>query len=509
MLRKPISFVAVALMLSGLAGLLTGAPAQGQAPQPQAMPGEPASYRDVVKKVLPTVVSIDTRGKMLAQEKSAPKQPQFDDSRIPEPFRKLFEEFAQPGLTWNFFKEYQGPLTMPDSPRRGFGSGFIVDPKGVIMTNYHVVKDAEQVVVQLHDGRRFTAKGVASDPKTDLAIVRIEAKEPLPYLQWGNSDAMEIGDRVLAVGAPFGLRGSVSAGIISGKSRNLGMNPYDDFLQTDAAINPGNSGGPLVNLQGQVVGIDTAIKSQSGGSQGVGLAIGSNMARTIEKQLTHQGQVHRGYLGVKIQNLSPEAAAHLGIPNHAGVVVAQVMDGAPAARAGLRAGDIITSLAGSTVKDARDLQRMAADRSPGKPVEVTVMRDGKEMRFQIAVEEQPRELGSTRTPATAEPREDHPETYLNKIGIGLGNMTPALAQQFGYKDQTGVVITRVEPGSLAAEAGLERGELIVKVDKAPVHSAAEAQQALEKAELGKGILLQVRGPQTGVSYLVLQSTSGQ
>jgi serine protease Do len=299
----------------------------------------------------------------------------------------------------------------------------------------------------------------------------------------------------------------VSAGIISGKARELGISAFDDFLQTDAAINPGNSGGPLVNLEGRVVGINTAIRSHSGGSQGVGLAIASNAAKTIVDQLIHQGAVHRAYLGIQIQTLAPEVATRLQVPNHVGVVVAKVLDNSPAAHAGLQPGDVITAVANAAVAEPQALQRKIASLPAGKTVEVTVYRDGQEKRLSVTVQESPASAGppATRTPVT--PSDHAPGLRMNKLGIEFKDLTPALAQQFGHAENTGAFIATVDPGSLAAEAGLQRGMLVVKVDRNPVHSAAEAKKALETDSLEKGILLQVKTPDQAMAYVMIQATA--
>jgi serine protease Do len=518
MLRKRIAVVCLVLALGASGGAIAlsrvhaqPGPVQGLARRlaPLVIPREPLSYRDVVKQVLPAVVSIETKGKALAQRKiDIPRSNYFNDPRIPDDFRKLFEEFQnQPGNTWRFFQEFQDAI--PDLPHRGSGSGFVVDPKGIILTNYHVVKDADQVVVHLHDGRKFVSRDIKSDPKTDLAVVRVQTKESLPHLEWGNSDAMEIGDRVLAVGSPFGLNGSVSAGIVSGKGRTLGISAFDDFLQTDAAINPGNSGGPLINLEGRVVGINTAIKSQSGGSQGVGLAITSNAAKTIVDQLIHHGAVHRGYLGVQIRALAPDVATRLGIPRQVGVVVAKVVDNSPAARAGIQAGDVITALAKSPVAEPQALQRIVAAQPTGKTVEITVFRDGQEKRVSATVEEQPGSDGAALTPTPVTPRDNSSAMRLGRIGIEVSDLTPALAKRFGHTEKTGALITKVDPGNLAAEAGLERGTLIVKVNNTAIHSATEGKQAMERASLQDGILMQVKTPDQAVGYVMIQASEGR
>jgi serine protease Do len=284
-----------------------------------------------------------------------------------------------------------------DSAAIGFGSGFLIDPTGIILTNNHVVDGADRLEVTLMDGRKFISRDIKTDAKTDLAIVRIAPKKDLPYLELGDSDAMEIGDRVLAVGAPYGLTGSVTAGIISAKNRNLRVNMYEDFLQTDAAINPGNSGGPLVNLEGKVIGINSAIKSRSGGFQGIGLAIASNMVRKVKDQLLKEGVVRRGYLGVQVKDVdNEELATKLGLKETAGVVIETIFDDTPSARAGLKKGDVILKLGGKAIKNSRSLQSAVSDLPLGKPVTVEIFRDGDAQTKDVTIEEQPQDYGTRR-----------------------------------------------------------------------------------------------------------------
>jgi len=491
--------VLVGLLSAGGLGTYVAAPLlQGQAPVGNVVvaPREPNSFRDVVKKILPAVVSIETKAKVAKNKPAstpAPKRRLPDNLQVPEEFRRFFEGLDE--------------LEIPDRvPAHGFGSGFIVDPKGVILTNHHVVNGADEVEIQLMDGRKFTSKDIKSDPKTDLAIVRIEAKGNLPYLELGDSDNMEIGDRVLAAGAPFGLKGSVSAGIVSAKGRNgLNMNMYEDFLQTDAAINPGNSGGPLVNLEGKVVGINSMIKTQSGGFQGVGLAISSNLVKSIMSQLLTNGTVKRGYLGIQIKDLDdPDLAARLGVKDH-GVLVAQVFDKAPASKAGIKAGDVISAVGGKPIKDSKELQRQVAGMPLGKPVDVTVVRDGKEKTLQVTVENQPDDFGSARVPVPRTPKREQNPTSLGKLGAEVIDLTPDMAEQLGYKEQQkGAVVSQVERGSAAEDAGLRRGMLITKVEKQPVESAAAVKEALDKASMDKGVLVQVESPQGGTGYILLK-----
>jgi serine protease Do len=488
----------VLVLVAAVGSYVAGPLLLGQTPSSgvRATVLEPVSFREVAKKVLPAVVSIETRTKApRAKPQVAPRRKPALPDNVPEEFRRFFEEL----------EPFQ--FEMPDRmPHQGFGSGFIVDANGVILTNHHVVAGADEVEVQLMDGRKFTSKDIKSDAKTDLAIIRIDAKGALPYLELGDSDAMEIGDRVLAAGAPFGLKGSISAGIVSAKGRNgLNMNMYEDYIQTDAAINPGNSGGPLVNLEGKVVGINSMIKTHSGGFQGVGLAISSNLARSVMTQLLKDGTVKRGYLGIQIRDITDaEVAARLGVKDH-GVLVAQVFENAPAAKAGIQAGDVITAVGGKPVKDGRELQRVVAGLPLGQPINLTIIRDGKEKVLPVTIEEQPQEFGTVRGGRPPAPRREPNTTSLDKIGAEVTDLTPELAEQYGYKENAkGAIVTQVERGSLAAEAGFRRGMLITKVEKEPVPSAAALKEALAKASLEKGVLFQVESPQGGVGYIMMK-----
>jgi serine protease Do len=500
-------------VIGGLVGaLVTNATLHGQANAPAVYPKELTSYRDVVKKVLPAVVSVQskpTREALKPRQAQPKRQPRPDFPEVfpnmPDEFRKHLEELFQG-------REFD----MEEVPHSSFGSGFVVDPKGVILTNYHVVAGTDRVEITFKDGRKVLSKDIKGDRKNDLAIVRIDvAGPPLPFLELGDSDGMEIGDRVLAVGAPFGLTGSVTAGIVSAKGRDgLGMNPvktvYEDYLQTDAAINPGNSGGPLVNLEGKVIGINTAIRSRSGGWQGVGLAIASNVARNIVDQLIREGVVHRGYLGIGMKPLTPEVADQLGLKDTNGVVVGKVYPKSPAAKAGIKEGDIIRTIGGKPVAGGRELQRTVGTLPLNKSVEITVVRDGKTLTIPVTVEEQPDNYGlaNLQTNATRTPKnEDTDEVSVDKVGIEVADLTPELAERFQHKESAkGAVITRVKADSYAAEAGLSKGMLITKIDKKPVTSATAAREMLEKASLAKGILLQVQYPQNdGTAYIVLKA----
>lgn len=361
--RYRIAFAFICLSIGLTGGFLLNSPAKpinAEPKAPPAIPQELTSYRDIVKSVVPAVVSIDSRAKS----------------------RRLLRP---------------GSDSKDKSVELGFGSGVIVDPKGVVLTNYHVVEGADFVEIKLADGRKFTSQNIVGDKKTDLAIVRIQSDKPFPFLAMGDSAKMEVGDRVLAIGAPFGLTGSVTHGIISAKSRNLKLNVYEDFLQTDAAINPGNSGGPLVNLEGQVIGINSAIKSKSGGFQGVGLAVSSNLAKAVMDQLLKDGVVRRGYLGVQIRDIDEEVAAKLKVKENTGVLVTKVFSDSPGSKGGLKVGDIVVTVGGKLVSNGAELQKAVVVLPLGQPVEVALIRNGEAKLTKIVVEEQPEEYGITGT----------------------------------------------------------------------------------------------------------------
>jgi len=464
----------VCLAIGVIGGFYANARLQGQNPPPPlAIPAELTSYRDIVKHVAPAVVSIETKAKA---RNAVPKLPMFD-----------------------------GAPQLPEMPSVGFGSGFIVDPTGIVLTNFHVVDGAESVEVSLPDGRKFASKDIRFDRKTDLAIIRLESKEALPFLELGDSDKVEVGDRVLAIGAPFGLTGSVTHGIISAKSRNLRMNVYEDFLQTDAAINPGNSGGPLISLDGNVIGINSAIKSRSGGFQGVGLAISSNLVRQVKEQLLRDGVVRRGYIGVQIKELTPEIAKAMNLGEQSGVVVSRVMTDSPAEKGGLQAGDVVLSIGGKAVRDGKEMQKIVAGLVVKQPTDVAIIRDGEKQVVKLTIEEQPDEFGSERVPAPLAPKRENTALTLEKFGLGVADLTPELAEQLGFKQAfKGSIVVRVEVNSLAEQAGLVRNMVIVRVDGKVIDSATTLRDALALATPEKGALLQVRSAQGGTDFLLMK-----
>jgi serine protease Do len=446
-------------------GLLAGLAIERTAGQPAvpALPGNPPlprdwnSYNPVVKRVLPAVVCIEGKGK-------AAVRPKLDD--------------IDPG----------------------FGSGFLIDPSGIVVTNNHVVRDTSVVEVTLHDGRKFTSKDIRRDPKADLAVIRLETKEQLPFLEFGSSDAMEVGDRVLAVGAPFGLTGSVTQGIVSGKSRNLNLNLYEDFLQTDAAVNPGNSGGPLVNMEGKVVGLTAAIKTRSGGFQGVGLAVSSKLAKSVAEQLVKHGSVRRPYVGVGVKDLDEATAAKLKVKQTAGVLVSEVYPKSPAEKANIGVNDVISTVNGVAVPTMRDMQKATLALPIGQQVEVVVMRKGQLFLTKLKVEEQPDVLGPEA--GVGSPRQP---VDFTSLGLSIGELTEDIATLAQIpKEVKGVVVGDVAKNSLAEQSGLARGMVVVQVDRTPVASAEAFRKAVSQANRERGAVLHVLRPSGDVDFVILK-----
>lgn len=439
-------------------------------------------FRHIAGEALPSVVSIQTIGKANQVVNDLQFESPFGDE-LPDLFRN------NPRLK-EFFRN--APRQMPRPQQRGTGSGFIIDPSGVIVTNTHVVRDAEEVRVELSDGRQFIATDVKTDPRTDVAIVRIDAGEPLQAIPMGDSNQMEIGDWVMAVGSPFGLDLTVTAGIISGKGRGPGINEREDYLQTDAAINPGNSGGPLLNLNGEVIGINTAISSRSGGSDGVAFTIPINMAKWVVGQLMESGEVSRAYLGVLIQEIDAEMASTLNTEVGRGVIVNRIMEDSPAADSDLQVGDIILELAGQPVSGPRNLQGIVEQLAADTEYQASIVRDGQQMTISITVRAMPKDYSRSTTLGLAD--EDgspsEPEgTSFEEIGVDVQTLTLEFAKQLGTESTHGVVITKVTPGSPAQRAGLSTGDVIERVGNTEVNTPEEFGQAVENASLEDGILL--------------------
>jgi serine protease Do len=437
----------------------------------------PESFADLAEKLLPGVVNISTSQTIAARpDRGGPDVPQFPPG---SPFEKFFRDFM----------EKQGPRApgqqgqRPDAPPRkaqSLGSGFVIDPSGVVVTNNHVIDGADEITVNFPDGLSLKAKLIGRDERTDLAVLKVEHSKPLVAVPWGDSDKARVGDWVLAIGNPFGLGGSVSAGIVSARNRDIQQGPYDNFIQTDAAINKGNSGGPLFNMDGEVIGINTAIYSPSGGSIGIGFSIPSNLAKSVVAQLRDFGRAKRGWLGVRIQQVSPDIAESVGLKEPAGAMIAGVNEGGPADKGKLRNGDVVLKFAGQDVKEMRNLPRIVAETEIGKQVPVVIWRDGKEVTLQVSVGEMPDEVIRQ---ATAEPDKPAPAKTLelSALGLRLSAITPEGREKFQIgADQKGVLITDVVAGTAAAERGLKPGDVIVEVQQEEVSAPADVADRVEK-----------------------------
>jgi len=423
----------------------------------------PVDIPQLFKEVSPAVVNISTTQVV-----------KFNRPRMRTPFgpQDPFEEF---------FHNYFGRMPR-EQKRKSLGSGFIVSPDGFILTNNHVVEKAEEVTVTLLDKEEFRAKVIGTDPKIDIALIKIDAKRKLPYVALGDSDKLDVGEWVVAIGNPFALGHTVTAGIVSAKGRIIGSGPYDDFIQTDASINPGNSGGPLFNLKGEVVGINTAIMQ---GGQGIGFATPIQLAKSVLEQLKDKGKVTRGWLGVYIQKLTPEAAENLGISGKHGALVSDVTSGGPAEKAGIRSGDVIVGFNGKEIRDEHELPQAVASTKPGKTANVRLLREGKEMTVAVTIAEMTGEPGK--------PAGGH--ELPKNLGLTVQDITPEIAQRFEIADTKGVVVTGVEDGSPAEDAGFNQGDIIraiVRQNKRdPVTNAAEFAKLVKKFQSDKTILFLV------------------
>jgi serine protease Do len=419
--------------------------------------GYPGSFAELIKKASPSVVNIIAVKVMHTPDQGA------SPFGMEDPLRDFFERFFGGQLP----QEYR---------QNALGTGFIIDKEGFILTNNHVVEQTEELKVRLSDEKEFKAQIVGRDPKTDLALIKIDAQKPLIPLVLGDSDGLEVGDWVVAIGNPFGLGNTVTAGIVSAKYRQIGGGPYDNFIQTDASINPGNSGGPLLDLGGKVIGVNSAIFSQNGGNIGIGFAIPINMAKQLLPQL-RQGKVSRSWLGVMIQNITPELKAKLGLGTDEGALVSDVVSGGPAEKAGIKRGDVILQFNDKPIRSSHDLPFVVASTPIGETVAVEVMRGDQRMNMQVKTEELREEVEE------APPAEVRP--YL---GIQVQGITPEMAKNYGLPRTSGVIIVEVDNGSPAAEAGLAAGDIIVEIDKQPVKDVKTLNSLLAGVQKGHTIL---------------------
>ena len=465
------------------------------------------AFRVAADKVLPAVVTIETKTKPvqapIAKKKGGKRSmPEQFGGRNPfegTPFEDMFRGFSMEGEDMQQFG-FGGPRV---PHQEGLGSGVIFDDSGLIMTNNHVVAGGKNVdvLVRLWDGREFKAEEVWTDPKTDIAILKIEADD-LIAAPLGDSDKVAVGDWVLALGQPFGLESTVTAGIVSATHRGVGINARESFLQTDAAINPGNSGGPLVNLDGQIIGINTAISSRGGGNDGVGFAVPANLAKWVGDQLVKTGEVRRAYLGVGIQPVNATLAKQFNVKPREGVVVTDVFPDTPAARAGLKPGDVIRSFAGVKVDSPRELQLLVERAHIGRPHTIEVIRDGKSTKLNFVPEEQTEELEAKLADGDASGDQPSESSTFESLGLELMELNADVAEQLGVASDEGVVITNVHPGSVADQSGLESGMVIAGINRQPVKSMADAEKALSNYEAGDDLLLLIK-TEAGSRFVVI------
>ena len=452
--------------------------------------GAPFSFADLVERVSPAVVTVTTEQQMKPMQS-------FNPEELPEPFRDFFNQFGGGGEGRQF-----------SAPRKAvaMGSGFIIDRSGYIVTNNHVVENGRKITVKLPDGREFTAKMLGSDVATDIALLKIKSDKPLPSVEFADDHAVRVGDWVIAVGNPFGLSNTVTAGIISSIGRDVGNGPYTDYLQIDAPINRGNSGGPTFDLQGKVVGMNSMIYSPSGGSVGIGFAIPASTIHDVAAQLEAHGRVARGYLGVQIQNVTPEIAQSLGSHDVKGAIVASVVGGGPAAKAGFLPGDVVLAINGKTVEDSRDLTRRVAALPSGIKAAFSVVRGGTQKTLTATIGARKEE----QLAANVSPEENSSATASTgeAMGLGLTAVTPEVRRNYNLDDRVkGVLVTRVDPDSDAADKGIQPGDIVVSIGNKPVHTPQEIKAQLTGAQASgrKSVLVLVDG-NSGQRFVALKIT---
>lgn len=432
----------------------------------------PGDFADLAEKLGPTVVNVYTT--QTVEVSSAPHQFFFPDQmEIPEPFRRFFGMPEAPGE--------EAPKR--EMKRTSLGSGVIVTSDGYILTNNHVVEDADEINVTLSTFEEYEATIIGRDAKSDVALIKIEAKHDLPAVTFGDSDKLRVGEWVLAIGNPFGLQQTVTAGIISAKGRAINNESYGNFIQTDASINPGNSGGPLFNLKGEMVGVNTAIFSRSGGNIGIGFAIPANMAKNVFTQIKEHGKVTRGWLGVMIQQVTPDLAENFGLDRPIGALIGQVVPDSPAEKAGLKAGDVIIEYNGKEVSQMSMLPAMVAGTAVGTKANLVYIRDGKKHSITVEIgklEEEESVLAGNETGTS------------KKLGMSVQELTPKLAESLGIEDTQGVIITDIQSGSSAAESGLKRGDIILEINRKKVENIEAYKEALQEAKEKNSLLLLIK-----------------
>lgn len=445
--------------------LLLTAPGSPSLPAAEAAVSVPDSFADLAEKMGPAVVNIYT-----TQTIKGPLLPYNFFFHGDERFQEFFK---------HFFDAPNGQAPQREMKRTSLGSGVIISEDGYIITNNHVIEDADEINVRIANHEEYEAKIIGRDPKTDIALIKIKPKSPLPSVEFGDSDKLRVGDWVVAIGNPFGFEQTVTAGIVSGKGRSLGSSTYENFIQTDASINPGNSGGPLFDLNWKMIGINTAIYSRSGGNIGIGFAIPVNMAKNIITQLREHGSVVRGWLGVMIQHVTPDLANRFGLERPIGALVGEVNAESPAEKAGIQPGDIIIEYNGKEISQMSQLPTMVAQTPIDTKAILTIIRNGKKKRITVTIGK----LDESQTASKEAGEETEQE-----LGMTVQELTPELARSLNIVKKAGLVITGVEPASNAAEAGLRPGDLILEINRTPVRTIREYQNILSKAKKGENIL---------------------
>ena len=407
-------------------------------------------------------------------------------------FRHFRSPFEKDDPMQDFFEKFFGQDQQRDFKQRSLGSGFVIDKAGLIVTNNHVVEGADQIKVIFSDEKEYDAEVMGRDPNTDLALIKVKSAGQLPIIKLGDSDTLKVGEWVVAIGSPFGLERTVTAGIVSAKGRVIGSGPYDDFIQTDASINPGNSGGPLINMKGEVVGVNTAIIASG---QGIGFAIPINLARGIIEQLKDSGEVTRGWLGVAIQDLSGELAEYYGLKDRKGVLVTKVFPGNPADKAGIKAQDIILEVGGKPVETTRDLTGLVAGLKVGETNDIVVFRDGKKKTFRVEIAKRDDDKIASRR--TQEETED-------ELDIRVENVTPEMRRQFNISESVGVIVSGVKPGGKGAQAGIMVGDIIKEVNHTSIKTVSDYQDVINKIEKGGSVQMFIKRVNAG--FLVIKLT---
>lgn len=434
-----------------------------------AFNGNLPSFSQLVNHVKPTIVNISTTTVIPGSD------PQDRFMGPVNPFKDFFGE--------DFFEKFFGNSPRKEQKQKSLGSGVVIDREGYILTNNHVVEKASSIKVKLSDEKEYDAKIIGRDPKTDIALIKIDVNHDLPSATFADSDKLEVGDWVVAIGNPFGLEHTVTAGIVSAKGRVIGAGPYDDFIQTDASINPGNSGGPLLNLKGEVVGINTAIISSG---QGIGFAIPINVVQGLLPQLKSKGKIARGWLGVVIQKITPEIAKSFQLKEAEGALVSDVMEDGPAEKAGIKRGDVIISYNGKNIKDSEMLPRVVAATEIGKKVKVGIIREGKPLGIEVVIGELPEEgLKASKKPEVEK-----------DFGLVVQDITPEIAKHLNLKDRKGVIATDVTPGSPAGDADIRSGDIIKEVSRKPILNMADFKAAMKNANIKEGIVMLIKRENT-------------